>query len=31
MGTLHPEHDAEAARNIAATAAARRAERLPAE
>ncbi|TMK12662.1 MAG: sterol desaturase family protein, partial [Alphaproteobacteria bacterium] len=31
MGTLHPEHDAEARRNIAATAAVRRAARVPAE
>ncbi len=31
MGTLHPDHDAELKRNIAATAAARRAARLPAE
>jgi sterol desaturase/sphingolipid hydroxylase (fatty acid hydroxylase superfamily) len=31
MGTLHPEHDAEARHNIAATAAVRRAARVPAE
>ncbi len=31
MGTLHPEHDAEARRNIAATAAVRRTARVPAE
>jgi len=31
MGTLHPEHDAEVRRNIAATAASRRTARLPAE
>ena len=31
MGTLHPEHDAELRRNLAATAAVRRLGRLPAE
>jgi len=31
MGTLHPEHDAELKRNLAATTAVRRAARLPAE
>lgn len=31
MGTLHPDHDAELRRNIAATAAARRGVQLPAE
>ena len=31
MGTLHPEHDAELKHNLAATAAARRGARLPAE
>lgn len=31
MGTLHPEHDAELRRNLAATAAVKRASRLPAE
>ena len=31
MGTLHPDHDSELARNLAATAAVRRGARLPAE
>jgi sterol desaturase/sphingolipid hydroxylase (fatty acid hydroxylase superfamily) len=31
MGTLHPEHDAELKRNLAATAAVKRGSRLPAE
>jgi sterol desaturase/sphingolipid hydroxylase (fatty acid hydroxylase superfamily) len=31
MGTLHPDHDAELRRNLAATAAVRRAARQPAE
>ena len=31
MGTLHPDHDAELRRNLAATAAAKRRARLPAE
>jgi len=31
MGTLHPDHDSELRRNLAATAATRRAARLPAE